>query len=190
MLSTQLSQISNILDNAVVNEQHMYKPAELGVHVAKLITKYAKNHLVIQQARNIVRDCGGDEECESNAIFQWVKSHVTFTKDPDNYERVVTPDIAIRAIKAYGYFAEDCDSITLLLGSLLKAAGMPVKIVMVRTDNNKQYNHMYLKVLILNGNKKAEFISLDATYKNNVYGWEYPSNNKIEIGRRKHNVNK
>lgn len=185
MLQTQLAQISNILSAAKVNTQWMNQPSEMGLHMASLIEKYAKDPIVILTGRDIVRQCKGDEECESKNIYEWVKNNVNYVQDPADYEQIITPDIAISSIKLYGYFNEDCDSITVLLGSLLKAVGIPVKIVMIRTSGNNNYNHVYLRALIMNGNNKAEYVNLDATYKQNVYGWEHPGNNKIEIGRLK-----
>jgi transglutaminase-like putative cysteine protease len=113
-------------------------------------------------------------------IYNWVQDNIDFQDDPDKYERLIAPDLALQTIKQYGKLYEDCDSMTALMGSLLKALGIQVKITMAQTDNSNDLSHVYIRAYI-NQNGQTYIVPMDTTYKDNQIGWEYPTANRIEI---------
>jgi transglutaminase-like putative cysteine protease len=149
-------------------------PEQYGNIIKNMINEYKNNPEILQMAQEITANCL-DDNCRIEKLYDWVKDNVTFQDDPALMERLIAPDLAIRTINQYGQIYEDCDSITALLGSLVASLGIPVKVAMSQTQGNN-LSHVYLKVYI-----NGQAIPLDATYKNNQIGWEYPSANKIEI---------
>ena len=149
-------------------------PEQYGNIIKNMINEYKNNPEILQMAQEITANCL-DDNCRIEKLYDWVKDNVTFQDDPALMERLIAPDLAIRTINQYGQIYEDCDSITALLGSLVASLGIPVKVAMSQTQGNN-LSHVYLKAYI-----NGQAIPLDATYKNNQIGWEYPSANKIEI---------
>ena len=149
-------------------------PEQYGQIIKNMINEYKNNPEVIATAQEITANCTNDN-CRIEQIYDWVKDNVTFQDDPMLIERLIAPDLAIRTIKQYGQIYEDCDSITALMGSLLASLDIPVKVAMSQTQGN-DLSHVYIKAYI-----NGQAIPLDATYKNNQLGWEYPTANKIEI---------
>ena len=149
-------------------------PEQYGQIIKNMINQYKDNPEILQMAQDITANCMNDD-CRIEKIYDWVQNGVNFQDDPLLIERLIAPDLAIRTIKQYGQIYEDCDSITALLGSLVASLGIPIKVAMSQTQGNN-LSHVYLKAYV-----NGQAIPLDATYKNNQIGWEYPSANKIEI---------
>ena len=154
-------------------------PQQYGNIIKDMINQYSQNTEVINMANQITLGCS-DDLCKAHKIYNWVKENVDFQDDPDKYERLIAPDLALRTIKQYGKLYEDCDSMTALMGSLLEASGIKAKVVMAQTDNNNDLSHVYIRAYI-NQNRQTYIVPLDTTYKDNQIGWEYPTTNRIEI---------
>ena len=154
-------------------------PQQYGNIIKDMINQYSHNTEVINAANQITSGCS-DDLCRVHRIYNWVQDNIDFQDDPDKYERLIAPDLALQTIKQYGKLYEDCDSMTALMGSLLKALGIQVKITMAQTDNSNDLSHVYIRAYI-NQNGQTYIVPMDTTYKDNQIGWEYPTANRIEI---------
>ena len=154
-------------------------PQQYGNIIKDMINQYSHNTEVINTANQITLGCS-DDLCRVHRIYNWVQENIDFQDDPDKYERLIAPDLALQTIKQYGKLYEDCDSMTALMGSLLKALGIQVKITMAQTDNSNDLSHVYIRAYI-NQNGQTYIVPMDTTYKDNQIGWEYPTANRIEI---------
>lgn len=154
-------------------------PQQYGNIIKDMINKYSQNTEVINTANQITSGCS-DDLCRVHRIYNWVQDNIDFQDDPDKYERLIAPDLALQTIKQYGKLHEDCDSMTALMGSLLQALGIQVKVTMAQTSNSNDLSHVYIRAYI-NHNGQTYVVPMDTTYKDNQIGWEYPTANRIEI---------
>jgi len=86
------------------------------------------------------------------AVFLKVKRHVTYTEDPPDIELVQSARRTLRRK------AGDCDDFTVLIGALLVAAGLRVRVRVVRTGVHRQFNHVLPEAMVRGG-----WFTLDAT---------------------------
>jgi hypothetical protein len=77
------------------------------------------------------RVAGKDQVREAKAIFEWVRSHVRYQKDPVGIETVQSPVVTLRLR------AGDCDDHAALVAALASAVGIPSRFRVVgATVNN------------------------------------------------------
>ena len=146
------------------------KPGTL--HVAQIIGRMilhgARDFLVRQRAIQIFREAGvpaKDRMGEVCALFQWVQVNVRYTRDILNLELLHTPRRMLELL------AGDCDDMTILLGSMLRATGHPVRIVLCgfRPELPHSYSHIYPEAQV-----RGRWIALDATMPH-APGWAPPA---------------
>jgi transglutaminase-like putative cysteine protease len=133
-----------------------------------LIDRGAVDPQIREQALAIVRQAGAvsrDTPSEISAIFWWAKTHMRFQKDVHGGEYVSTPQYLLRTM------AGDCDDYVVLIGSLLKSLGIPVRIVTIAADREEpaRLSHVYLEA-----SSRGEWIPLDATQAQSYPGWQPP----------------
>ena len=142
------------------------------LHVAKIIGRMilagARDFLVRQRAIQVFREAGvppKDRVGEALALFKWVQMNVRYTRDTLNLELLHTPRRMLE-LKA-----GDCDDMTILLGSMLRSTGHPVRIVLCgfRRDRPHAYSHIYPEAGVL-----GRWIALDATMPHDA-GWAPPA---------------
>ena len=136
--------------------------------IARLIRDGAKDFYVRQKAIEIFRRSGApakDRWREIAALFEWVRRHVRYTRDIFRVELLHT---ARRMLELQ---AGDCDDMTILLGSLLRSTGHPVRLALVgfRPDRPHGYSHIYPEVFAGPG-----WVALDPTMPNPI-GWAPPA---------------
>ena len=127
--------------------------------------------IVRQTVHNILRNISERSQYdEIKVIFKWVQDHCRYTNDPKGLECITAPEVMLEEISKTGLALEDCDSFTILLATLLKFAGYPVRLKAVGFYKGKQLSHVYLQVKL-----GDEWMSADAIKKDKSLGWE--SNN-------------
>ena len=95
-----------------------------------IIIKSSKNPLIVGVARSIVRHTPEkDYYAEAEAIYNWVRRNTKYIRDPYGTETITTPPVALDIIKRGIPFEGDCDDITVLSLSLMRAIGFPVKLI-------------------------------------------------------------
>lgn len=133
-----------------------------------LIDRGAVDPQIREQALGIVRQASAssrDSQAEIAAIFWWAKTHMRFQKDVSGGEYVCSPQYLLRTM------AGDCDDYTVLIGSLLKAIGIPTRIVTIAADREEpdRLSHVYLEA-----SGGGAWTPLDATQEQSFPGWSPP----------------
>lgn len=136
--------------------------------VARLIREGARDFYVRQKAIEIFRSRGvraKDRLGEACALFDWVRSHIRYTRDIYRVELLHT------ARRMLELRAGDCDDMTILLGSMLMATGHPVRLALVgfRPDRPHAYSHIFPEVFV-----GGRWTPIDATMPHPI-GWEPPA---------------
>ena len=133
-------------------------------YIAQLIREGAKDFCVRQRAIDILirmRVRPKDYLGEIQTLFEWVKNNVRYTRDIHHVELLHS------ARRMLELRAGDCDDMTILLASMIKSIGHPVRLVLVGFNPRKKklFSHIYLEALC-----KGLWIPLDATM-NRPMGW-------------------
>lgn len=136
--------------------------------IARMIREGAKDFYVRQKAIEIFRQYGvpaKDRLGEAQALFNWVRRNIRYTRDIFRVELLHTPRRMLELR------AGDCDDMTMLLGAMLISTGHPVRLALTgfRPHKPHVYSHIYLEV-----NVKGRWIALDATM-NHPMGWAPPA---------------
>lgn len=134
-----------------------------------IIQESSKNPVVVSMARSIIRFVPEKDYLgEAKRIYDWTRQHTKYVRDPYGTETITTPPVALDIIKRGGLFEGDCDCLTVLTLSLLRAIGFPVKIVAAGYAN-KPLSHVYGKVFI-----KGHWVYIEPIKKGVPLGWEAP----------------
>lgn len=135
-------------------------------HIVKLIREYSGNENPESQERirflaeDITREkCRSkDYLCNAKAIYHWMLRNVKWERDPDGKEMLRSPIVTLD--RRIG----DCDDHAILIGSLLKSIGMPVRIVLIASRSFRPdiFNHVFVETFVpVEG--KATWIAVDTT---------------------------
>jgi transglutaminase-like putative cysteine protease len=130
----------------------------------ELIERAKENFNFVTFARNLVKHIGGhDFLSEVNAIFEFVRDSIRYTRDPTGIELVQSP---IRTIQTgFG----DCDDKTVLFCALCEAIGHKTRIVLESTSG-RGWTHVRADVFIY-----GQWIPADCTPENKNLGWQSKS---------------
>jgi transglutaminase-like putative cysteine protease len=137
-------------------------------YIIQLIKEGAKDFWVRQHAIDILIENGvrsKDYLAEIKTLFEWVKRNIRYTRD---IHRVELLHSARRMLELQ---AGDCDDMTILLASMIKSIGHPVRLVLVGFNplKKKLFSHIYLEAFC-----KGLWIPMDATM-NRPMGWAPPA---------------
>lgn len=125
--------------------------------IGGLIRAGAKDFYLRQKAIDILleqRVRPKDYPGEIKTLFEWVRRHVRYTRDPFRVE------VLHSARRMLELRAGDCDDMTILLSAMLEAIGHPVRLVIVGPDQGRPhfFSHIYLEVFC-----RGRWIALDPT---------------------------
>lgn len=104
-----------------------------------IIRKFRKNPLIRQVALDIVRQVPEkDYAAEVQAVQQFVKQRIRYTRDPVQVECVQWPTYTLEQGQG------DCDDSTILIASLLEAIGHPtcIRAISVNPLHPNQFCHV------------------------------------------------
>ena len=117
-------------------------------YILNFVNKYSSDPFVVQFASDL--QPSGDKEQFIKRLFNYICQNGYYKLDEDGEEEVWTPAKTIRTRNSAGKFQYDCKKITILIGSILKAAGIdPVLKHVYYTDDKggyKDYTHIYIIV--------------------------------------------
>jgi hypothetical protein len=145
-----------------------------------IISQSSKNIYVREWAKKIVaRVTVNDRKSEAQAVFNFVRDNVRYTRDPLGFEYIQTPPAVLEDIRLYQAGkgdrpAGDCDDMTLLSLSLLKSIGFSVAIKVVSFNNAKKFSHVYGLVQI-----GSEWVTVDCVRPDKDLGWESQGHTRI-----------
>lgn len=137
----------------------------------QIVREQKADPLVRKTIENIVGSVPEkDWNSEIEAITNFVKKSVRYTRDVNGIEYVKTPLRHLMELQTYGISYGDCDDMSLLLATLLESAGYKTRFVVIRTQSNpnNSFNHIYVEVLHPDTRK---WLTLDATMKHKSYNW-------------------
>jgi Transglutaminase-like superfamily len=130
-----------------------------------LVDEALRDPSIIRLATDIVRSVPAfDDYAEANALYEWVRQNIRFTKDPVNKEKLYPPAelLEIRA--------GDCDDISMLLGTLLMAVGYPARLMTVAASpgSPEQFSHVYIEGEVPAGS--GQWIPMDPARFDSQFG--------------------
>lgn len=117
-------------------------------YILNFVNKYSTDPFVTHFANEF--HPSGDKKEFIKRIFDYICTNGYYKLDEDGEEEVWTPAKIIRTRNAEGKFQYDCKKISILLGSVLKAAGIePILKHVYYSDGQggyKGYTHIYIIV--------------------------------------------
>ena len=146
--------------------------------MAQIIRLSSKNPLVREWARTILAGIQVNQRYdEAQAIHNFVRDHVRYTRDPHGWEYIQTPPVILSGIREYlrnraARPIGDCDDMTVLSLSLMRAVGFPVIIKTVAYG--KRFSHVYGMVFV-----DGKWIITDTVRPDKWFGWEAPGVTRV-----------
>ena len=146
--------------------------------MAEIINLSSKNPVVREWARTVLSDVRvNQKKDEAEAIHNFVRDNVRYTRDPYGWEYIQTPPILLKGIEDHqAQMAArpigDCDDMTVLSLSMMKAVGFPVIIKTV--GYNGKFSHVY-GMVYMNG----QWIVTDTVRPDKWFGWEAPGITRV-----------
>jgi hypothetical protein len=135
----------------------------------ELVDQAAADPGFVRRAVDILRSVPAfDELGETEALFEWVRRNIRFTKDPLTKEKLYPPQELLKIR------AGDCDDISMLLGALLIAVGYPARLVTVSANRNhpQEFSHVYVEAEVPAGS--GRWIAMDPARPGSAFGDEPP----------------
>jgi len=145
--------------------------------LAKLIETGQESPRVRATALKIVRDCKGrDDECELQAIYDWVKKNIPYRADPRSVDFFVAPDRMLSMLE-HGAPGEDCDGHTVLVAALAGSLGFMVGARAYGQGRSGAFTHVYAVALLpkkASTEAQGKIVGLDTTVPHADVGWQPP----------------
>jgi transglutaminase superfamily protein len=123
----------------------------------------------VRKAVDIVRSVPAyDEFGELEALYEWAKSNIRFTKDPLTKEKLYPPQELLKIR------AGDCDDISMLLGAFALALGYPARLITISAnpDAPQEFSHVYVQAEAPVGS--GQWVSMDAARVDSQFGVDPP----------------
>lgn len=125
-----------------------------------------------------------DPRAIAAACWWKVKHGMKFTQDDelircllneeDQLELLIAPAVMVRVGRAQG----DCDDFTMMICSLLRAAGIPYEIVTVAADHSQpqRYSHVFARAVMPDGSR----VPMDCSH-GKYPGWQVPVEDTLRL---------
>ena len=119
----------------------------------------------VRTAIDIVRSVPQfDDSGEVQALYNWVASHIRFTKDPISKEKLTPPQELLKLR------AGDCDDISMLLAALAMAIGYSARLITVSANAGSpdDFSHVYVEVEVPVGS--GNWVPVDPARPDSQFG--------------------
>lgn len=166
---------------SVHGQQEEYRESEIGhgddaiyatvQRMASIIRESSKSPLIREWARTILERVQVNKKYdEAQAIHNFVRDNVRYTRDPHGWEYIQTPPVLLGGIEQYlrrraARPIGDCDDMTVLSLSLMKSVGFPVVIKTV--GYGPRFSHVYGMVYV-----DGKWAVTDTVRPDKWLGWE------------------
>jgi hypothetical protein len=142
-------------------------------HIVSLIQKGTVDERVRLAAVDAIAGCPWkDKLCETGAVFNWLRNNIRFVNDPWGAELLHTAESVLQNRVA------DCDDFVIIGGSMLRAIGVPVQIVIIAANpHNDSYSHIYLQAAV----RGQGWVGFDPSVPGMPFGWEPPQFKRKKI---------
>ena len=111
--------------------------------IKRVIRESAYNPYVRRWAEQIVEEVKpNDKYGEARAVYDFITTHVRYTKDPKGMEFIQTPPLLLQMIEQGEIPKGDCDDIATLAMSLLKSIGFDVGLK-ITSYNAKEHSNIF-----------------------------------------------
>jgi hypothetical protein len=129
-----------------------------------LVNEAITDPSILRTAKDIIRSVPAfDDYSEAQALYNWVRQNIRFTKDPVDKETLYPPSEMLQIRSG------DCDDISMLLGTLLMAIGYPARLMTVAA-NGDDFSHVYVE-----GQINGQWIPMDPARSDSQFGVAPPS---------------
>lgn len=129
----------------------------------QMVNTYKTQPAMRQAALNVTfMTPAQDDASEVEALFNFVRDHIRYTRDVYGVETLATPD------KTLAMRVGDCDDMTVLLATLLESIGYPTRFVIEGYQDGAGWEHVYLETCL-----RGQWVALDAT-EQVAMGWQPP----------------
>lgn len=145
-----------------------------------IIHQSSRNPYIREWAGNIISRVEVNNKAqEAEAVYNFVRDNLRYTKDPLGYEYIQTPIVLLESIGQYRSGqgerpVGDCDDCTVLSLSLLKSIGFNTAIKVVSFRENKKYGHVYGMVQI-----GHDWVPIDCVRPDATMGWESQGHTRV-----------
>lgn len=130
-----------------------------------LVSQGKRDFRIRKLAISLLQGCEPKNySCYAQRIFDYCQNQIKYVFDPNGVELVEEPWAIVEARGA------DCDSIVVLLASLLESVGLACEFVTIKADTIRpdEFSHVYLECKV----PKAGWVSMDPTMHDKPFGWQ------------------
>jgi transglutaminase-like putative cysteine protease len=108
-----------------------------------VVAQYQGSPLIREATVGLMRGVtNNDIRTQVSRVTQFVKDNVTYIRDPEGAEYLVSPVRMLSSFQLYGFMMGDCDDHVILLNTMLGSIGIPTKCVGVKFGNSSEFNHV------------------------------------------------
>ena len=128
-----------------------------------IVLKYRYNPLIVAYARQIVNMAGiraRNYPAQAQAVFDWIQTNMSFTRDPRGIDLYMTPDVMLQT------GAGDCDDFVILFCTFMETLGHPTAMMAVQQPGYETFNHVVALTRI-----GTKWICADATDAAHSFGY-------------------
>lgn len=108
-----------------------------------IVAQYVGVPLIREVTVGLMRGVNNNDiRAQVSRVTQFVKDNVTYIRDPEGAEYLISPIRMLQGFLAFGYMMGDCDDHVILLNTMVGSIGIPSKCVGVKFGNASDYNHV------------------------------------------------
>lgn len=129
-----------------------------------------------ENVRNLAVQITARSDNPVQAIWTWVKEHVTYVSDPAGFEQFTSPSKLVENYLHGIPVGEDCDSHAMLVTALCRAIGLNAHVIIVGYQTS-EYDHAFTQVW---SEKLNAWLDVDTT-TDKPLGWVYQYKSQLEV---------
>ena len=155
------------------------QPVQTAQRIVSMALEGSSSPEVIQLSKYFTRNLRDARESpylaklsEIQAVYNWVNEKIRYVHDPEHIELVYSAPAMLQRVKKFGRWAEDCDSYSLLIMSLLMALGHRTRITIAGFNDTMPdvYTHVFAEALLPPiGDHPAQWVIIDPTAGKRVH---------------------